>query len=130
MFQGKYNNRYSDRLLITTENNLKNCDCNNVLTVQKIVDVFWARLNAEINIKVLKVQSQSINIMNVHHETSVKKTYVMPCTFCEYIYIYIYINNIYLFIFDVAYMSYLKKKTVGLKSTGDFSVFMSVHFRV
>ncbi len=71
--QGKYNNRYSDRLLITTEINLKNCDCNYVLTVQKIVDVFWARPNAEINIKVLKVQSQSINIMNVHHETSVKK---------------------------------------------------------
>ncbi len=92
MFQGKYNNSYSDRLLITTENNLKNCDYdyNNALTVQTIVDVFWARPNAEINVKVLKVQPQSLNIMNVHHETSVKKkSYVMPCTFCEYIYIYI-----------------------------------------
>lgn len=114
MFQGKYNNSYSDRLLITTENNLKNCDCNNALTVQKIVDVFWARLIAEINVKVLKVQPQSINIMNVYHETSVKKKpYVMPCTFCEYI----YITNIYIFIYFWFCIYVLFKKYIIFNSS-------------
>lgn len=62
-------------MLLITTNNLENCVCHNALTVQKIVDVFWARPNAEVNVKskVLKIQPQSLNIIDVHHETSVEK---------------------------------------------------------